>query len=117
MFVSRNPFRRARGAWVGLDDFAADNTFVWVDGVLGSDANILWDVGEPNNYIGDNEDCGMLWDTNTLTRMTATVLQKITVYAKSQFNLNQVRMLCLTEMQFHKKLSACKQYMNPCPNI
>ena len=39
--------------WIGLNDIASENTFVWADG--STSTYRLWGGSEPNNY--GNEDC------------------------------------------------------------
>ena len=43
------------GLWIGLNDIAADNFFVWSDGQTVTYTN--WNVNEPNDFSNRNEDC------------------------------------------------------------
>ncbi|CAG0906946.1 unnamed protein product [Cyprideis torosa] len=46
-------------AWIGLNDIANENTFVWSDGSHSAYTN--WYPGQPNDF--ENQDCiGMNWD-------------------------------------------------------
>lgn len=45
-------------AWIGLHDLEKEGDWVWLDGVVSTEANTRWEEGEPNNTGGD-EDCGI----------------------------------------------------------
>ncbi|XP_063043335.1 CD209 antigen-like protein E [Engraulis encrasicolus] len=46
--------------FIGLNDIAQEDLFVWVDGTLVADQR-LWLKGEPNNGGKQGEDCGNLY--------------------------------------------------------
>lgn len=46
-------------AWIGLSDTATEGTYEWVTGEPFSFAN--WAPGEPNNFVGGDEDYAYLW--------------------------------------------------------
>ncbi|XP_067437221.1 CD209 antigen-like protein E [Thunnus thynnus] len=41
--------------WIGLADSEREGTWKWVDGTPLTTS--FWHSGEPNNYLGQNEDC------------------------------------------------------------
>ena len=53
--------RLVGGAWIGLNDRATEDTFVWADGSTATYRN--WGLGEPNN--SGNEDCVVLQEDMT----------------------------------------------------
>ncbi len=66
--AAENEFIRATFAagagrvWIGLNDFAADGTYVWSDG--GTSAYSNWSAGEPSNGNGGLEDFIMMYGNN-----------------------------------------------------
>ena len=65
------------GAWIGLTDFMAEGTFVWVDGTALSYTN--WRPNQPNNG-GDTQHCTWIrpdggWDDVICTKEQAYVCQ------------------------------------------
>ncbi|KAF3687472.1 C-type lectin domain family 4 member M CD209 antigen-like protein 1 [Channa argus] len=51
--------------WLGLSDRETEGVWKWVDGTVLTERFSFWSSGEPNNYNGRNEDCGMIWYYNT----------------------------------------------------
>lgn len=45
--------------WIGLTDRETEGTWKWVDGTKLKES--YWRTGEPNSYLGSNEDCGEMW--------------------------------------------------------
>ncbi|XP_077965038.1 C-type lectin domain family 4 member M-like isoform X3 [Gasterosteus aculeatus] len=43
-------------SWIGLTDRETEGTWKWVDGTELKER--YWTTGEPNSYLGSNEDCG-----------------------------------------------------------
>lgn len=55
--------------WIGLDSLQERDRWVWLDGVLSTNENTLWSVGEPNNSADGNERCVQIrgefdWEAN-----------------------------------------------------
>ena len=49
--------------WIGLNDIANEGKWIWNDGKAAWNVEILWLIGEPNNFR--NEDCAEIGYNNS----------------------------------------------------